>query len=57
LHCAEIEGQNIAVQLYQHRRASGVMSEFSPSAPAFVPSSSAYPAPYPTQVSFLQMTL
>ena len=53
LHCAEIEGSNIAVQLYQHRRASGVMSEFSPSAPAFVPSGSAYPTPYPTQVSFL----
>ncbi|KAH9960693.1 hypothetical protein BC827DRAFT_1132795 [Russula dissimulans] len=50
LHCAEVEGQNIAVQLYQHRKASGVISEFSPSAPAFVPSGSAYPAPYPTQV-------
>ncbi|KAH9975322.1 hypothetical protein BGW80DRAFT_1436531 [Lactifluus volemus] len=51
LHCADIEGSNIAVQLYQHRRASGVMSEFSPSAPAFVPSGSAYPTPYPTQYS------
>jgi len=56
LHCAEVEGQNIAVQLYQHRKASGVISEFSPSAPAFVPSGSAYPSPYPTQVSFLQIT-
>jgi polyadenylate-binding protein len=56
LHCADIEGSNIAVQLYQHRRASGVMSEFSPSAPAFVPSGSAYPTPYPTQVSFPEMT-
>jgi hypothetical protein len=54
LHCTEIEGQNIAVQLYQHRRTSGVLSEFSPSAPPFVPSGSAYPTPYPTQVSFLQ---
>jgi len=53
LHCAEVEGQNIAVQLYQqHRRGSGVLSEFSPRAPPFVPSGSAYPAPYPTQVSF-----
>jgi polyadenylate-binding protein len=56
LHCSEIEGRNIAVQLYQHRRASGVISEFSPSAPPFVPSGSAYPTPYPTQVSFLEMT-
>jgi len=54
LHCADVEGQNIAVQLYQHRRTSGVISEFSPSAPPFVPSGSAYPTPYPTQVSFLQ---
>ncbi|KAI0251082.1 hypothetical protein BJV78DRAFT_1392761 [Lactifluus subvellereus] len=51
LHCSEIEGRNIAVQLYQHRRASGVVSEFSPSAPPFVPSGSAYPTPYPTQYS------
>ncbi|KAI0300142.1 hypothetical protein B0F90DRAFT_1629948 [Multifurca ochricompacta] len=51
LHCTEIEGQNIAVQLYQHRRTSGVLSEFSPSAPPFVPSGSAYPTPYPTQYS------
>ncbi len=51
LHCAEIEGQNIAVQLY-NRRGSGVLSEFSPRAPPFVPSGSAYPTPYPTQVSF-----
>ncbi|KAI9457581.1 hypothetical protein BJY52DRAFT_1271646 [Lactarius psammicola] len=50
LHCAEIEGQNIAVQLY-NRRGSGVLSEFSPRAPAFVPSGSAYPTPYPTQYS------
>jgi hypothetical protein len=51
LHCAEIDGQNIAVQLY-NRRGSGVLSEFSPRAPPFVPSGSAYPSPYPTQVSF-----
>lgn len=50
LHCAEIEGQNIAVQLY-NRRGSGVLSEFSPRAPPFVPSGSAYPSPYPTQYS------
>ena len=55
LHCAEIEGQNIAVQLY-NRRGSGVLSEFSPRAPPFVPSGSAYPSPYPTQVSFQVLT-
>jgi hypothetical protein len=54
LHCADVEGQNIAVQLYQHRRASGVVSEFSPSAPSFVPSGTAFATPYPTQVSFLK---
>ncbi|KAA1472444.1 hypothetical protein DENSPDRAFT_850923 [Dentipellis sp. KUC8613] len=51
MHCADVEGQNIAVQLYQQRRASGAVSEFSANAPAFVPSGSAYPAPYPTQYS------
>ncbi|KAF8504399.1 hypothetical protein F5888DRAFT_1605810 [Russula emetica] len=51
LHCADIEGQNIAVQLYQHRRTSGVVSEFSPSAPSFVPSGTAFTTPYPTQYS------
>ncbi|KAI0066929.1 hypothetical protein BV25DRAFT_1796079 [Artomyces pyxidatus] len=51
MHCADVEGQNIAVQLYQHRRTSGPVSEFSPSAPAFVPSGSGYPSPYPTQYS------
>jgi polyadenylate-binding protein len=40
--------------LYQQRRGSSVLSEFSPSAPPFVPSGSAYPTPYPTQVSFLK---
>lgn len=39
MHCAEVDGQNIAVQVYHPR--------FSPSAPAFVPSYS----PYPTQYS------
>ncbi|TFK32025.1 hypothetical protein BDQ12DRAFT_693154 [Crucibulum laeve] len=47
LHCAEVEGQNIAVQVYQPRRTS---AEFSANAPSFVPSGSVY-APYPTQYS------
>ncbi|KAF9500706.1 hypothetical protein BDN71DRAFT_1440178 [Pleurotus eryngii] len=41
LHCAELDGQNIAVQVYQPRRASAA-TEFNTNAPAFVPS-----APYP----------
>ncbi|KIL62740.1 hypothetical protein M378DRAFT_80802 [Amanita muscaria Koide BX008] len=50
MHCAEIEGQNIAVQVYQPRRtASGSMPEFSPIAPPFVPASVFNP--YPTQYS------
>jgi RNA recognition motif-containing protein len=46
MHCADVEGQSIAVQVYQPRRAS---TEFSVNAPAFVPSGSVFP--YPTQVS------
>ncbi|EIN08348.1 hypothetical protein PUNSTDRAFT_52774 [Punctularia strigosozonata HHB-11173 SS5] len=41
MHCAEVEGQNIAVQVYQPRRTSG-LQEFSANAPAFVPSGGAY---------------
>ena len=50
MHCADVEGQNIAVQVYQPRRGGGMSSEFSPNAPAFVPSGSVFP--YPTQVCF-----
>ena len=50
LHCADIEGQNIAVQVYQPRRTSGgAIPEFNASAPTFVPSGSMY-SPYPAQV-------
>lgn len=45
LHCADVEGQNIAVQLYQPRRPAAVRTEFSPNAPTFVPTGA-----YPTQV-------
>jgi polyadenylate-binding protein len=48
MHCADIDGQNIAVQVYQPRRVSGNVPEFSPNAPTFVPSGSMFP--YPTQV-------
>ena len=48
MHCAEVEGQNIAVQVYQPRRPTGAL-EFNVAAPTFVPSGLVYP-PYPTQV-------
>ncbi|KAG2008227.1 polyadenylate-binding protein [Coprinopsis cinerea AmutBmut pab1-1] len=53
LHCAEVEGQNIAVQIYQQpRRTSASFSEFNPSAAAFVPSGSFFsPPPYAGQYS------
>ncbi|KIM91560.1 hypothetical protein PILCRDRAFT_810843 [Piloderma croceum F 1598] len=46
MHCSDVEGQNIAVQVYQPRRTS---AEFSANAPTFVPSGSVFP--YPTQYS------
>ncbi|KIJ61840.1 hypothetical protein HYDPIDRAFT_115313 [Hydnomerulius pinastri MD-312] len=49
MHCSEVEGQNIAVTVYQGRRTSGSATEFSAHAPTFVPSGSVYP--YPTQYS------
>ncbi|OJA12539.1 hypothetical protein AZE42_07178 [Rhizopogon vesiculosus] len=45
MHCAEVEGQNIAVTVYQQRRTSGTASEFSAHAPTFVPSGSVFPYP------------
>ncbi|TBU60413.1 hypothetical protein BD310DRAFT_815285 [Dichomitus squalens] len=49
MHCAEVEGQNIVVQVYQPRRAGAVASEFSPNAPSFIPTGSVFP--YPAQYS------
>ncbi|KAF6764245.1 hypothetical protein DFP72DRAFT_417605 [Ephemerocybe angulata] len=52
LHCAEVDGQNIAVQVYhQPRRTSASFAEFNPSAAAFVPSGSSFFTPYPNQYS------
>ncbi|KAF7325995.1 hypothetical protein MKEN_00450400 [Mycena kentingensis (nom. inval.)] len=51
MHCADIQGSNIAVQVYQPRRTSvGGATEFSANAPSFVPSGSMYSfqAPSPT---------
>ncbi|KAG7094892.1 hypothetical protein E1B28_005699 [Marasmius oreades] len=49
LHCADVEGQNIAVQIYQPKRtASGSIPEFNANAPTFIPGSI---YPYPTQYS------
>ncbi|GLB42130.1 putative RNA recognition motif containing protein [Lyophyllum shimeji] len=50
MHCADVEGQNIAVQVYQARRTSGAVNEFSANAPTFVPSGSMFSA-YPAQYS------
>ncbi|KAJ7774463.1 hypothetical protein DFH07DRAFT_1056880 [Mycena maculata] len=50
MHCADVQGHNIAVQVYQPRRTSGgTVAEFSANAPSFVPSGSmfAYPAGAP----------
>lgn len=44
LHCLEVQGSNIAVQIYQPRRASNI-SEFSPTAPTFVPSGAVFSTP------------
>jgi polyadenylate-binding protein len=46
MHCAEVEGQNIAVQVYQPRRTTSAV-EFNVAAPTFVPSGLAYPS-YPS---------
>lgn len=46
LHCTDIDGQNIAVQVYQSRRAGATMSDFNAAAPAFVPAV----VPYSNQV-------
>ncbi|KAJ7461748.1 hypothetical protein B0H11DRAFT_2055856 [Mycena galericulata] len=46
MHCADVQGHNIAVQVYQPRRTSGgAAPEFSANAPSFVPSSSMYAYP------------
>nr|GAT54681.1 predicted protein [Mycena chlorophos] len=52
MHCAEIQGHNIAVQVYQPRRTSvGNGAEFSANAPTFVPSGSMYNFQPPAQYS------
>ena len=48
MHCAEVEGQNIAVQVYQQRRTTSAI-EFNVAAPTFVPSGLVHPS-YPAPV-------
>ena len=48
LHCTEIDGQNIAVQIYHAGRAGATMAEFSATAPTFVPTGTVLS--YSTQV-------
>jgi RNA recognition motif-containing protein len=50
LHCAEVEGLNIAVQLYQPRRASHSVREFNAAAPSFVPAPVTF-SPFHAQVN------
>ncbi|KAJ6557998.1 hypothetical protein B0H19DRAFT_1070580 [Mycena capillaripes] len=42
MHCADVQGQNIAVQVYQPRRTASGGVPFDTSAPSFVPSGSMY---------------
>lgn len=50
LHCADVEGQNIAVQIYHpQRRPSHHVREFNAAAPSFVPSGLNFSV-FPTQV-------
>ena len=50
MHCAEVEGRNIAVQVYQPRRTASTV-EFNAAAPTFVPSGLVYPS-YPAPVRY-----
>lgn len=52
LHCAEVGDSNIAVQVYQQRRASGNASEFgvNPNATSFVPGGGAILSYHGSQV-------
>lgn len=53
MHCADVEGQNIAVQVYQPKRTAGPIGvEFNAAAPSFVPSGLVFP-PYPSPVRYL----
>ncbi len=47
MHCADVGGQNISVQIYNPRKA-GAGTEFSPNALPFVPAGGMMP--YPQQV-------
>lgn len=51
LHCLEVEGKNIAVQVYQQpRRTSASFADFNPAATAFVPTGSFFSGYHPGQV-------
>ena len=50
MHCAEVGGQNIAVQVYHPQRKPSGTTEFSPNATPFVPSGSVLGSPYSQQV-------
>jgi polyadenylate-binding protein len=54
MHCSDVEGQTISVQLFQPRRASGQHREFSPDAPAFIPSGMIHPGFSPQRMPVAQ---
>ena len=59
LHCAEVGEANIAVQVYQQRRASGNASEFgvNPNATSFVPGGGGILPYHGSQVISVDLTL
>ena len=48
MHCADVGGANISVQIYNPRKGGAMPSEFSPTAAPFVPTGAIMP--YPQQV-------
>jgi polyadenylate-binding protein len=55
LHCAEVEGLNIAVQLYQPRRPTHSVREFNAAAPSFVPAPISF-SPFHPQVTICSLS-
>ncbi|KAG6867065.1 hypothetical protein C0993_007110, partial [Termitomyces sp. T159_Od127] len=47
MHCADVDGRNIAVHVYQSRRTSAALSDFNSNAPPFVPAAPLFPPQSP----------
>jgi len=54
MYCAQIGGNNIAIQSYQPRRTSGSMSDFTLGTPTFV--TSGYPYPVNQVFAFIEVS-